>query len=188
MSIDEQEHLSDEETRTYRSLAQGPSAPDGLERRVVRALRREGLIRPPLWRRTAPWALSALAGALLFVAGRSSAPPAAAPTAAEGARFVLFLEEPVAAPLAAEREPERVREYSRWARARHADGSLLEGEKLKDDAVLLRAPAAAEGPSRTTGYFVVTATDLESAVALARTCPHLRNGGDIEVRPIDPVR
>jgi hypothetical protein len=185
--MSDDEILSDEEKRAYRSVADGPEAPAGLERRVVRALRREGLLTPPLWRRATPWALAVLAAGALFLAGRASAPPAVAPRAGAAPRFVLFLQEPVAEPLAPEGEPARVREYSSWARSRHADGSLLEGEKLKDAAVVLRAPAASEGPSRTTGYFVVTAPDLERAVALARTCPHLRHRGDIEVRPIDLV-
>jgi len=88
----------------------------------------------------------------------------------------------------AEEEAARVEEYSSWARAQAGSGSLLAGEKLKDEERVLSAPGAHEGPTRATGYFVVAAPDLEGAVAVARTCPHLRHGGGIVVRPIDEVR
>jgi hypothetical protein len=35
------------------------------------------------------------------------------------------------------------------------------------------------------GLFIVRASDLERAAAIARTCPHMRYGGQIEVRPIE---
>ena len=35
-----------------------------------------------------------------------------------------------------------------------------------------------------TGYFVIRAADLSAATALAQTCPHLKYGGSIRVRPI----
>ena len=38
--------------------------------------------------------------------------------------------------------------------------------------------------SRMAGYSVVSAEDLDSAVALARDCPALRAGGGVEVGPV----
>ena len=37
------------------------------------------------------------------------------------------------------------------------------------------------------GFFVIEAKDLDAAIAVARTCPHLRHGGRITVRAIAPV-
>lgn len=37
------------------------------------------------------------------------------------------------------------------------------------------------------GYSVITADDLESAVALAQDCPTLRDGGGLEVGEITPL-
>jgi hypothetical protein len=37
------------------------------------------------------------------------------------------------------------------------------------------------------GYFVIEAANWEEAVALARTCPHLRYGGRIALRPVAPT-
>ena len=41
--------------------------------------------------------------------------------------------------------------------------------------------------SRMAGYSVVSAEDLDSAVALARDCPALRAGGGVEVGPVMEV-
>ena len=41
--------------------------------------------------------------------------------------------------------------------------------------------SAGGGPNPVTGYTLVTATDLESAVSLAKGCPILASGGTIEV-------
>jgi hypothetical protein len=35
------------------------------------------------------------------------------------------------------------------------------------------------------GLFVVSATSDEEALRIARTCPHLSHGGEIELRPIE---
>lgn len=185
---DKEDVLSDDEKRAYGALGLGPPLPAALEGRVVRALRRQGLLSPPRWRRAGRWALAAAAGAVLFLGGRASVPAAAPAPSATGPRFVLFLEEPEAAPLATGAEERaRVEEYSRWARQQAAAGALLGGEKLKDEAAVLRGAGSAQGPSRTAGYFLVTVADLDAAVELARSCPHLRHGGDIVVRPIDPL-
>jgi hypothetical protein len=37
------------------------------------------------------------------------------------------------------------------------------------------------------GYFIVTARDAGEAIEIARSCPHLKHGGAIAVRPIDPT-
>jgi len=35
------------------------------------------------------------------------------------------------------------------------------------------------------GYFLIKAQDMNAALAIARTCPHLKYGGSIEIRPIE---
>src|SRR5271169_2594028 len=37
------------------------------------------------------------------------------------------------------------------------------------------------------GYFVIAAPNLDAALAIARTYPHLKHGGTIVIRPIDPT-
>jgi hypothetical protein len=134
------------------------------------------------------WPTLLLAGVVLFVAGalvgRQLPTPAPRPV---GARFILFLDDPQGRERDAE-EAGRVREYGAWARQQRAAGLLVGGEKLEPTALALEGdgppvptavPAAVVG-----GYFIVVASDLEAAVAIARTCPHLRHGGRIVIRPI----
>jgi len=70
-----------------------------------------------------------------------------------------------------------------------------------DDLALVLAPedatsgaptarVAARGVSTRvgiSGYFVIDAASWEDAVAVARTCPHLRYGGRIILRPVAPT-
>jgi hypothetical protein len=37
------------------------------------------------------------------------------------------------------------------------------------------------------GFFVISASDFQDALSVARSCPHLRHGGRILVRPIASV-
>jgi len=64
---------------------------------------------------------------------------------------------------------------------------LKGGEKLKDQVVVLGPPFPAAEQGRLGGYFLVTAASLEQALEIARDCPHLRYGGRVVVRPVDPI-
>jgi hypothetical protein len=86
---------------------------------------------------------------------------------------------------------QRVREYGQWARQQCAEGRLLAGEKLKSQELLIGGSSEGLAPEVVSqpisGYFVVVAPGLEGAVAVARSCPHLRHGGRITIRPIEPT-
>ncbi len=87
-----------------------------------------------------------------------------------------------------------VREYAAWARA-GARETVLGGERLEDEGRIVRAGGerliveplgrlAGAAGGRIGGYFLIRAEDLEEAVRLAGSCPHLTHGGSIEVREI----
>jgi hypothetical protein len=174
-----------EEAAAWRRLGAGPSPPDALEERLVEALRREGLLasRRPAWKRAAAAAAAAVAlfvgGLLVGRQGQRVTPSADRP------RYVLFLYDTPASRAADGAEADRIREYAAWAREQRAQGTLEAGQRLEDAAVTLGAPdpAADAGPG---GYFILRAASLDQAVAVARSCPHLRHGGRLVVRPIDP--
>jgi hypothetical protein len=149
-------------------------------------LRRGRDARSRIWRTAAfIGAAAALFGAGLLAGRRPSAPPAAQSLP----RFVLFLSK-----LPGETEggePERVAEYKSWAAGLRGHGRLISGEKLrpegrelgsgrKDDSSVATAQEVA-------GFFILEARDFDAALALARTCPHLRHGGRITVRQIAPA-
>jgi hypothetical protein len=123
--------------------------------------------------------------------------PAPQQSARAGAPEFMLVLRPLPAPAAgasAGAEDERVREYSAWAREARRAG-LVSGEKLKDEARVLRAVGGgldvatasdeAAAGSGVSGYFIVRARDYDAAVSIARDCPHLKHGGTIEVRQID---
>ena len=110
-----------------------------------------------------------------------------------GERFMLLLHEPTE--LLAEASPEEVREviarYAAWAGELHEQGQLELGEKLVDeegrwlmnDEGGPRVEPRSEGGG-VGGFFVIRARNYEQAVAISRTCPHLAEGGSIELRRI----
>jgi hypothetical protein len=56
------------------------------------------------------------------------------------------------------------------ARTISADGSVSEGG----------------GPNPVVGLSFITANDMDTAISLAETCPHLAEGGSIEVAELPP--
>jgi hypothetical protein len=132
---------------------------------------------------------------LLFAGGLAIGRLGGPPRSAEDGRprFALFLYE---GPEYDQPPPDgmvqRVQEYVAWATEQRANGAVVDGEKLREDADLAIEPdgstgevAAVPGASRLAGYFVVRADDRRAAAEIARTCPHVRYGGRIVIREIE---
>ena len=168
--------------RLYDGQSPGPQ----VEQRVISALRREGLLQPTLLRRVRPLGVAAtilLAFATGFGTARWSAerPPATA----SQAQWVMLL---YAGPDA--QAPERVAEYNAWAEQVRDSGVVISGEKLARGGYALAWDSPQGHWSDNTdisGYFVVRAPDYERALRIARTCPHIRYGGKVELRQIVPT-
>lgn len=133
--------------------------------------------------------LTTLAGAALgLVLGGDDGSADAGPVASAERQFLLLLhEEPSAGPAP---PPEQiaavVAEYRDWAMSLRAEGRLVSAEKLAHDGGrwLEEAPAG-NRDDVVSGYFVVHARDYNDALRIARSSPHLRYGGRIEVRAIE---
>jgi hypothetical protein len=182
----EDEELSPQEVRALRTLAEGPEPPGGLEEAAVARLRADGGIasRNP----TRRYWLAAAAAALVFFAaglwlgGRHLAIPA---EATRMPRFVLFLyDAPGEETILPEQMEARIAEYRQWAQDWRARGRDIRGEKLESEGRMLPSSDGGEGPWPLGGYFIVAARDFEAALDVARSCPHLKYGGRIEVRAI----
>jgi hypothetical protein len=161
--------------------------PAALRDTVVRSLRERGLLARTRFPRATRTILAAAAGVLLFASGAafgrhtSIAPNDSRPS------FVLLLYEDSAFRA---RGTATVAEYLAWSDSLRRVGVFITGEKLDDQAaVLARAgdgeTGASPGLGSIAGLFIVRANDLESALALARTCPHVRHGGSVVVRPVE---
>lgn len=140
-----------------------------LESRVIAELRTAGLIRAPKtgWR----WLKVAAFFAASFLAGFWAGSPrgTASPPPEAGDRYVLFLY--------GSGSPDSVAEHRRWAGGLRSQGLLLSGVKLK----------AGPDPEAVSGYFVIRARSREQADEIARSCPHARQGGTVDLRMVDPL-
>ena len=93
----------------------------------------------------------------------------------------------------------RVSEYRDWARGLVKSGHAVSGEELMevDTVVALNgseiattpiSPASANaGSDPLGGYFVVSAASEGEAMAIAKSCPHLRHGGRVVIRRVQPT-
>lgn len=197
----ETDELTPQERQAFAGLNREITPPSFLENRIVEKLKADGVIRT----RTPTWLPSfpkiGLAFALLLavfsvgaiVGARWSSVPA---TKIEKPGFILIVQEfrPELRAKTREEEMQRVKEYGAWARDLGRRGLLIGGEKLKDEGRLLSQPnrseAIVEVPSNASegavaGYFLLPSTDYNQAVAIAKSCPHIKHGGTVELRQID---
>ena len=85
--------------------------------------------------------------------------------------------------------------WNGWCDRLAAEGRLLEGHPLEDGGRVVGGGGAArslDGPFAEAkeligGYFLVHASGLEEATALAAGCPSLRFGLTVEVRTVAPA-
>lgn len=90
-----------------------------------------------------------------------------------------------------------IREYVAWREDLAAAGRITGGKKLRDEGG--RWLTAENGEVRVVdgpfseaaevigGFFAITAADYAEAVEISRTCPHLKFGGRIELREVEPT-
>lgn len=90
-----------------------------------------------------------------------------------------------------------IAEYIAWRHQIEADGKYVGGEKLKDEGG--RHLFGTNGSLRVTdgpyteakevigGFFTISGANYDEAVKTASGCPHLKYGGRIELREIEPT-
>ncbi len=181
-----------------RALPNEIAPPPALEDRIVGSLRARGVIDAPLLRRYVRLrrVISAAAAAIVLLAagfgiGRSSLLRV---DAAPERQYLLLLMDSEDAVPDRSHEAEVVEEYAAWARQLGRAGRLVAAEKLADTGRVVRGSSedsvmvgASPGQGVASGYFVVTADGYDDAVQIARESPHIRYGGSISVRAIDPT-
>lgn len=199
MSQNFEDELNREERQALNSLPRERVPPAYLEERVVETLKQSILLRcsEPFWRGSAARIGMAVAASLLvFVLGTVAGVKwASRTTAPNSPQFMLVLRAGTqhSRPRSSEEVMRIVKEYGNWASQLRQQGVRVEGEKLKQEARVLREVEGRPlsnnrlGADQDTigGYFVIEARDYEQAVTLATGCPHLKYGGTIEVRQID---
>jgi len=178
---DEHEDPADRAWREAVSpLRQGPEPPPELEHRIASALRGRGR-RRGLALALAAVALIALGGAV----GRGWPRAPAPEPAGDQPRYLLLLFEGPSYDSLSSSHAARVAEYAEWARGLASRGQLADGAELSPaEQRLGQIPEDSGGPHVISGYFIVIARDAVEARAIAETCPHLRHGGGVSVRPL----
>ena len=83
-------------------------------------------------------------------------------------------------------------EHNQHADELQSEGNMLAAFALEsyDTATSIRADSITDGPFLETkevvlGFYVIEAPDLDAALAVARTNPIIRQGGGVEVRPVE---
>ena len=139
----------------------------------------------------------------ILIGQRSTSPPT--PTASNASvsapktRYLLLLHGPAQTPPQTAEQSVAdsiagaaiVAEYKAWAMRLRDSGALVAAEKLAANPVtMLSASGATEMPRGTAdelgGFFLIQADSAE-AYRIARECPHLRHGGTVQVRRIQPT-
>lgn len=190
MKNDDETPLTQSELQAFAELPQEIDPPAGAERSTVTRLRSAGLIRghrdwrPAVWVAAGLTAAAALFGlGLLLGVQRMSRWKAAEP------RYVMFLYEGEGYYDGLEpQSSSSVSEFRNWARSLRARGVAISGAKFESGAQRLDFLYAFPEPDsspRLAGYFVLAAHDMREAVRIARSCPHIRRGGEIIVRRVE---
>jgi hypothetical protein len=173
--------LSDAERQALASLKRDLPPPRTAEGEIISALRARGLLRSPrsewLRRMTAAAAVTCAfgSGALWQRSVRSNGNT-------QEPRFMLLLYggDTHAA-------TDRRAEYAGWARTVGMNGTGISGEELSDMAAEVPGSATMEtalSAPRPRGYFIISTSNIDEAKRIAASCPHLRFGGRIVIRPI----
>ena len=190
MSGPEQDPRQDEAWRTSLAPLGGEAPADpASEGRTVEALRRRGYLARRPWPGRIPPRFTQLAAALFLLLGgvwlgrTTSSPEALSPRFA-----LLLLEDSTFQGTSSVGHDSLVAEYATWAGNLARAGKLVLGEELGDRAWPLGMAEPAATPAQViTGLFVLSVATEAEALAIARSCPHLRYGGGIVLRPIQPT-
>ena len=172
----------DDEPFTEEELAvlrDGVAPPPALRSSVEEKRRRRGILRRRRW--PVLVAAAALSGivvtALLLRPTRDVA----------SGEFLLLLNRTATYQQPGSNIEARVREYTAWADDLRDDRQLVIAQRLDSSFVKVGARTAegrygaADGVA---GFFLIRADSMADAVAIARTSPHVRYGGEIEIRRI----
>lgn len=184
------EELSNYEKKLFSRLKREEQPPAALERRIIDELKSNHLITSKTktykMNTTLKWAASIAATVLLFFIGNYVGKQSTAVQAIEPSRgYMLILHED---DLFKPGEPyEMYQEYAGWMENTMAKGIVMTGQELKNEAVIIDNQQNVKhldetSARKTTGYFILEAESLEIALEVAKSNPHIKYGGTIEVK------
>jgi hypothetical protein len=172
------EESKDDELSGVRKLPRDRPAPASLEDRIVRTIkrRRRGT-------RMLRLAMAVAVAGIAFIAGWLSHMP-------WSPDYLIVLYPPLQRrSLQPEEERARVAEYAAWVANVRSRGYAMTGEELGDSRIVVRGGSVTRSSlppgGDISGYFLLRIRSDADAIEIARSCPHLRQGGVVELRPIE---
>jgi hypothetical protein len=172
------EESKDNDVSGVRTLPRDRPAPAGLEDRIVRTLkrRRSGT-------RMLRLAVAVAVAGIAFIAGWLSHTPWSPDY------LIVLYPPPQQRSLQPEEERARVAEYAAWVANVRSRGYAMTGEELSDSRIVVRGGnvtrASLPRDGDISGYFLLRTRSDADAIEIARSCPHSRLGGVVELRPIE---
>ena len=180
------EELSEHEKKIFAQLKRDEMPSPELEKRLIRQLKSENLIKNTLTMNTyLKWAASLAAAVVVFFAGNLVGKRSSAIAIDPSLGYMLILHED------AKFQPgepyEMFQEYAQWMNNTFEKGITITGQELKNEAAWVDSEKnverlTASAASTVPGYFVLEATSLEEAIEVAKDNPHIKYGGSIEVK------
>ncbi len=175
--------LSDREKELMKELANENLLPPELERKTIDTLKKQGLLKTRTMNTKFLTGIAAAVVALIcgFFIGQNFQDLPESNNVTE--KYALFLYENEE--FAGGNEMALVEEYTNWAVELSQEGKLESAEKLAMNVKWLGSGSVQNVTSQLSGYFIIYASDEKEALAIARTHPHTRYGGGIELRMIE---
>ena len=180
------EELSAYEKKIFSQLKKEEMPSPELEKRLIRQLKSENLIKNTLTMNTyLKWAASIAAAVLIFFVGNMVGKRSSVISIDPNLGYMLILHEDEKFQPG---EPyEMFREYAQWMNNTFEKGISITGQELKNEATWIDAEKnvehlTASATNKVTGYFVLEARSLEEALEVAKNNPHIKYGGSIEVK------
>lgn len=175
-----EEQLSESEEKVFRTLF--ASEPNEASRvHVVAKLKNEGLIASKSKMNWARMAASLAIGLIAFGLGWILANA----QQQQEYTYIMVLHEPKS--FEQSTAGNKFKEYGQWAQTIEDAGLTITGEKLANEKYFLgnaQTTPKIEGLETLTGFFLISAPDIETAMQLANTSPHVKYGGLVELRKI----
>jgi hypothetical protein len=180
------EELNQGEREAFETLRQEIKLPDELQDKIIHELKNQHLIQSTMNNKKLFWAAAVLSALVTgFLLGRIDFNQPRITMNVEQEQFLLLLYEDDS--FSGENISALIEEYISWAMNLQDKNQLAYAEKLKDEKFDLgnRSNISA---AAVTGYFVIKASDLEEAMQIAKSHPHLKYNGSIELRPIEKLK
>jgi hypothetical protein len=167
--------------------------PPQLERIVLQSLRDKGLVRQKPGTSILKFAAVAACCVFFFLGGvlfnKERTASSSVSMSENTFAFFLMEDENYQSPKSDHELQQRIELYRNWGVQLRQKGVILSGTKLQDERHILNNTGEESRLQNEAiaGYFLIDTKDMNQALEIARTCPHLRFGGRIEVRQVHPV-